>query len=183
MDIHSKIYQDLTRVLVTREEIAASIKKLGQQITNDYQGKDLVVVCILKGACIFFTDLIREIDLPLEIDFMVVSSYGDGTESSGRIKILKDLSVDIAGKDVLIVEDILDSGNTLSKIVEILNGRGANSLKIVSLLDKPARHVNVVPVEYTGFVIPDKFVVGYGLDYQEKHRNLPYVGQIEFTEE
>lgn len=169
---------------ITEEELKNRTKELAAQISEDYKGKELLMVSILKGAVVFLTDLMREVkDVDVRIDFMVVSSYGDGTESSGRIKILKDLSVDIAGKDVLIVEDILDSGNTLSKIVEILNGRGANSLKIVSLLDKPARHVNVVPVEYTGFVIPDKFVVGYGLDYQEKHRNLPYVGQIEFTEE
>jgi len=169
---------------ITEEELKNRTKELAAQISEDYKGKELLMVSILKGAVVFLTDLMREVkDVDVRIDFMVVSSYGDGTESSGRIKILKDLSVDIAGKDVLIVEDILDSGNTLSKIVEILNGRGVNSLKIVSLLDKPARHVNVVPVEYTGFVIPDKFVVGYGLDYQEKHRNLPYVGQIEFTEE
>lgn len=169
---------------ITEEELKTRTKELAAQISEDYKGKELLMVSILKGAVVFLTDLMREVkDVDVRIDFMVVSSYGDGTESSGRVKILKDLSVDIAGKDVLVVEDILDSGNTLSKIVEILNGRGVNSLKIVSLLDKPSRHVNVVPVEYTGFVIPDKFVVGYGLDYQEKHRNLPYVGQIEFTEE
>ena len=141
------------------------------------------MVSILKGAVVFLTDLMREVDLDVRIDFMVVSSYGNSTESSGAVKIVKDLSVDIAGKDVLIVEDILDSGNTLSKLIDILRARGANSLKIVSLLDKPSRHVQVVPIEYTGFTIPDKFVVGYGLDYQEKHRNLPYVGVIEFTED
>lgn len=170
---------------ITEQELKARIKELGAQISQDYQGKEVLMVSILKGAVVFLTDLMREVssDVDAQIDFMVVSSYGNGTDSSGTVKIVKDLSVDIAGKDVLIVEDILDSGNTLSKIVDILRGRGVNSLKIVSLLDKPARHTHVVPLEYTGFVIPDKFVVGYGLDYQEKHRNLPYVGVVEFTED
>ncbi len=168
---------------ITEEELKSRTKELAAQISADYKGKEVLLVSILKGAVVFLTDLMRELDLDVKIDFMVVSSYGDGTESSGRVKIVKDLSVDIAGKDVLIVEDILDSGNTLSKIVEILQSRGVNSLRIVSLLDKPARHTHVVPVEYTGFVIPDKFIVGYGLDYQEKHRNLPYVGVVEFTED
>ena len=170
---------------ITEQELKARIKELGAQISQDYQGKEVLMVSILKGAVVFLTDLMREVssDVDVQIDFMVVSSYGNGTDSSGTVKIVKDLSVDIAGKDVLIVEDILDSGNTLSKIVDILRGRGVNSLKIVSLLDKPARHTHVVPLEYTGFVIPDKFVVGYGLDYQEKHRNLPYVGVVEFTED
>lgn len=168
---------------ITEEELKARIKELAAQISEDYKGKEILMVSILKGAVVFLTDLMRAVDGDVTIDFMVVSSYGDGTESSGRVKIVKDLSVDIAGKDVLIVEDILDSGNTLSKVVEILQSRGVNSLKIVSLLDKPARHTHVVPVEYTGFVIPDKFVVGYGLDYGEKYRHLPYVGVVEFIEE
>lgn len=170
---------------ITEQELKARIKELAAQISEDYKGKQVLMVSILKGAVVFLTDLMREVssDLDVRIDFMVVSSYGEGTESSGMVKIVKDLSVDIAGKDVLIVEDILDSGNTLSKLVDVLRARGVNSLKIVSLLDKPARHTHVVPIEYTGFVIPDKFVVGYGLDYQEKHRNLPYVGVIEFTED
>ena len=168
---------------ITEEELKARIKELAAQISEDYKGKEVLMVSILKGAVVFLTDLMREVDLDVHIDFMVVSSYGNSTESSGAVKIVKDLSVDIAGKDVLIVEDILDSGNTLSKLIDILRARGANSLKIVSLLDKPSRHVQVVPIEYTGFTIPDKFVVGYGLDYQEKHRNLPYVGVVEFTED
>jgi hypoxanthine phosphoribosyltransferase len=168
---------------ITEEELKVRIKELAAQISEDYKGKEVLMVSILKGAVVFLTDLMREVDLDVCIDFMVVSSYGNSTESSGAVKIVKDLSVDIAGKDVLIVEDILDSGNTLSKLIDILRARGANSLKIVSLLDKPSRHVQVVPIEYTGFTIPDKFVVGYGLDYQEKHRNLPYVGVIEFTED
>ncbi len=170
---------------ITESELKARTQELADQISADYRGKEVLMISILKGAVVFLTDLMRAVsqDVSVGIDFMVVSSYGDSTESSGTVKIVKDLSVDIAGKDVLIVEDILDSGNTLSKIVEILKSRGVNSLKIVSLLDKPARHTHMVPVEYTGFVIPDKFVVGYGLDYGEKHRNLPYVGVIEFTED
>ena len=176
MDIHSKIYQDLTRVLVTREEIAASIKKLGQQITNDYQGKDLVVVCILKGACIFFTDLIREIDLPLTTEFMSVSSYGSGTSSTGVVRIVKDLDRNIEKKNVLIVEDIVDSGRTLSYLVSVLNQRHPSGIRIATLLDKPARRVVDLQVQYSCFNIPNAFVVGYGLDYDEKYRNLPDIG-------
>ncbi len=168
---------------ITEEELRRRIKELAAQITQDYAGKPLLMITILKGAVVFLTDLMREVDLDVRIDFMVVSSYGNGTETSGSVRILKDLSVDIAGKDVLIVEDILDSGNTLSAISEILRGRGVHSLKICSLLDKPSRRTSFVPLEYTGFVIPDKFVVGYGLDYQEKHRNLPYVGVVEFCED
>ena len=168
---------------ITEAELKERIQELAAQISEDYKGKQILMVSILKGAVVFLTDLMRAVDGDVQIDFMVISSYGDGTESSGAVRIVKDLSVDIAGKDVLIVEDILDSGNTLSKLTDILRARGANSLKIVTLLDKPARHVCVVPVEYTGFTIPDKFVVGYGLDYQEKHRNLPYIGVVEFTED
>lgn len=167
---------------ITEQELQCRIKELAAKISEDYKGKEVLMVSILKGAVVFLADLMRAVDLDVSIDFMVVSSYGDGTESSGRVKIKKDLSVDVAGKDVLIVEDILDSGNTLSKISDILRGRGVNSLKICSLLDKPSRRTSFVPLEYTGFVIPDKFVVGYGLDYQEKHRNLPYIGLVEFTE-
>lgn len=168
---------------ITEQEIRTRTKELAEQIKKDYEGKPLLLISILKGAVVFLTDLMRALETEdVTIDFMVVSSYGHGTESSGHVKITKDLSVDIAGKDVLIVEDILDSGNTLSTIIEILRGRGVNSLRICSLLDKPSRRTTVVPLEYTGFVIPDKFVVGYGLDYNEKHRNLPYIGVVEFTE-
>ena len=176
MDIHSKIYQDLTKVLVTREEIAGSIKELGRQITNDYKGRDLVVICILKGACIFFTDLIREIDLPLATEFMSVSSYGSGTSSTGVVRIVKDLDRNIENKDVLIVEDIVDSGRTLSYLVSVLNQRHPSSIRIATLLDKPARRVVDLQVQYSCFDIPDAFVVGYGLDYDEKYRNLPDIG-------
>lgn len=168
---------------ITEQEIRTRTKELAEQIKKDYEGKPILLISILKGAVVFLTDLMRALETEnVTIDFMVVSSYGHGTESSGHVKITKDLSVDIAGKDVLIVEDILDSGNTLSTIIEILRGRGVNSLRICSLLDKPSRRTTVVPLEYTGFVIPDKFVVGYGLDYNEKHRNLPYIGVVEFTE-
>lgn len=168
---------------ITEQEIRTRTKELAEQIKKDYEGKPILLISILKGAVVFLTDLMRALETEdVTIDFMVVSSYGHGIESSGHVKITKDLSVDIAGKDVLIVEDILDSGNTLSTIIEILRGRGVNSLRICSLLDKPSRRTTVVPLEYTGFVIPDKFVVGYGLDYNEKHRNLPYIGVVEFTE-
>ena len=168
---------------ITEQEIRTRTKELAEQIKKDYEGKPILLISILKGAVVFLTDLMRALETEdVTIDFMVVSSYGHGTESNGHDKITKDLSVDIAGKDVLIVEDILDSGNTLSTIIEILRGRGVNSLRICSLLDKPSRRTTVVPLEYTGFVIPDKFVVGYGLDYSEKHRNLPYIGVVEFTE-
>lgn len=169
---------------ITEEELRTRTKELAAQISEDYKGKEVLMVSILKGAVVFLTDLMRAVsdDVSVSIDFMVVSSYGAGTESSGKVKIVKDLSVDIAGKDVLIVEDILDSGNTLSKLTKILADRGANSLKIVSLFDKPSRHVAQVPLDYTGFVIPDEFIVGYGLDFDEKYRNLPYVGIVEFTE-
>lgn len=168
---------------ITEQEIRTRTKELAEQIKKDYEGKPILLISILKGAVVFLTDLMRALETEdVTIDFMVVSSYGHGTESSGHVKITKDLSVDIAGRDVLIVEDILDSGNTLSTIIEILRGRGVNSLRICSLLDKPSRRTTVVPLEYTGFVIPDKFVVGYGLDYNEKHRNLPYIGVVEFTE-
>ncbi len=176
MDTNSKIYEDLTRVLVTREQIAKSIRELGWKITRDYEGKNLVVVCILKGACIFFTDLIREIDLPLTTEFMSVSSYGSGTSSTGVVRIVKDLDRNIENKDVLIVEDIVDSGRTLSYLVSVLKQRHPSSICIATLLDKPARRVVDLEVQYSCFDIPDAFVVGYGLDYDEKYRNLPDIG-------
>lgn len=168
---------------ITEDEIKSRTKELAAQISQDYKGKQVLMISILKGAVVFHADLMRAVDLDVAIDFMVVSSYGDGTESSGKVNIVKDLSIDIAGRDVLIVEDILDSGNTLSAILEILRSRGVNSLKICALLDKPSRRKSFVPLDYTGFQIPDEFVVGYGLDYQEKHRNLPYIGLVEFIED
>ena len=170
--------KDIESVLVSEEQLKAKIAELGQQISKDYQGKDLLLVSILKGACVFLSDLMRAIDIPLSIDFMCVSSYGKGTMTQGRAKIIKDLDVDIAGKDVLIVEDILDSGVTLSHVMEILRSRKPASLKLCSLLEKPERNRVEVPLDYVGFIVPDEFVVGYGLDYAEKYRNLPYVGVL-----
>ena len=178
MEQNARIYQDLDRILVTKEEIDRKVKELGQQITADYAGKEPVLVCILKGAVMFFSDLIREIDLPRTADFMAISSYGSATKSSGVVRILKDLDKPINGKDVLIVEDIVDSGMTLSFLRENLLSRGAASLKIVTLLDKPERRRVPLNVDYFGFTIPDEFVVGYGLDYDEKYRNLPDIGVL-----
>ncbi len=178
MERDAKLYQDLTKVLVTREEIAKAVKELGQRITKDYAGKEPVLVGILKGAVVFYSDLIREIDLPLTTDFMALSSYGSATKSSGVVQVLKDLNRDITGRDVMIVEDIVDSGTTLSYLKKYLADRGANSIKIVTLLDKPARRRVELTADYYCFTIPDEFVVGYGLDYDEKYRNLPDIGVL-----
>ena len=179
MDKNYELYKDLDRVLITREEIAAKVRELGQQITRDYAGKKPVLVCILKGASMFFTDLIREIDLPLTLDFMAISSYGSATKTSGVVRILKDLDNDILGKDVIVVEDIVDTGVTLSYLTKILMQRGAKSLKIATLLDKPARRkIPDLKVDYMCFDIPDAFVVGYGLDYDQVYRNLPDIGVL-----
>ena len=169
---------------ITQEQLEQRVKELGAQIAADYKGKDLLLISILKGAVVFLTDLMRAIPLDsVAIDFMVVSSYGTGTSSTGNVRITKDLSVDIVGKDVLIVEDILDTGNTLSKVFPTLLTRNPSSLKICTLLDKPSRRISQVPLAYSGFTIPDEFVVGYGLDYSERYRNLPYIGLMEFTED
>ena len=178
MDTSARIYQDLDRILVTREQIAQAVKTLGQKITEDYQGRDLMMVCILKGASIFFTDLIREVDLPVSVGFMAVSSYGRGTSSTGVVRIMKDLDQNIEGKDVLIVEDIVDSGKTLNFLLQVLAQRHPASLSIATLLDKPARRVVDLTAKYFCFNIPDAFVVGYGLDYDEKYRNLPDIGVL-----
>ena len=177
MDQSAEIYQDLDRILVTREEIQAKVRELGQRIGKDYQGKSPVMICILKGACVFFSDLIREIPLPLTTDFMAISSYGSATKTSGVVRILKDLDKDILGKDVIIVEDIVDTGITLNYLMKILIQRGASSLRIAALLDKKGRRqVPDLKVDYCCFDIPDAFVVGYGLDYDQKYRNLPDIG-------
>lgn len=178
MENNRAMYNDLESILYTREELAAAVKKLGQKITQDYQGKKPVMVCILKGASVFFVDLIREIDLPLEIDFMIVSSYGASTKSSGEVKMVKDLDRSIMGRDVIIVEDIVDSGMTLSFLKRTLTSRGVASLRIATLLDKPARRRVSLEVDYSCFDIPDAFVVGYGLDYDEVYRNLPDIGVL-----
>ena len=177
MDGHEELYNDLECVLLTREEIAAKVQELGKQITRDYAGKKPVLVCILKGAAVFFADLIREISLPLTLDFMAISSYGSATKTSGVVRILKDLDNDILGQDVIVVEDIVDSGITLSYLTKILMQRGAKSLRIAALLDKPARRkVQDLTVDYSCFNIPDAFVVGYGLDFNQTYRNLPDIG-------
>ncbi|MBR3430290.1 MAG: hypoxanthine phosphoribosyltransferase [Clostridia bacterium] len=173
------MYKDLEKVLITKEEISLKVKELGRRISQDYAGKSPVMVCILKGAAVFFSDLIREIDLPLTLDFMAISSYGSATKTSGVVRILKDLDNDILGKDVIVVEDIVDSGITLNYLQKLLKQRGANSLRIATLLDKPARRkIPDLRIDYFCFDIPDAFVVGYGLDYDQKYRNLPDIGVL-----
>lgn len=169
---------DIDHVLVDEEQINAINKKLGEQISNDYKGKNLLLVSILKGAVVFLSDLMRNITIDCNIDFMVVSSYGSGTKTSGVVKIVKDLDLNLANYDVLIVEDILDSGLTLSYIVEMLKGRNPSSIKICTFLDKPDRRTADIKADYVGMAVPDEFVVGYGLDYNEKYRNLPFVGVL-----
>ncbi|MDD2431555.1 MAG: hypoxanthine phosphoribosyltransferase [Firmicutes bacterium] len=169
---------DLEKIIISQEQLENRVQELGKQLTKDYQDKQLIVIGILRGATIFLADLVREIDLQMEIDFMAVSSYGLATKSSGVVRIIKDLESTIAGRDVLIVEDIVDSGLTLKYIVENLQSRKPNSIEICTLLDKPARRVEGIDVKYNGFVIPDEFVVGYGLDYAERYRNLPYIGVL-----
>lgn len=166
-------------ILYTAEEISTRVTELGNQIAMEYAGKDLVVVGVLKGSCIFLADLIRAIDLKLAIDFMAVSSYKDGTISSGDVEILKDLTNPIRGKDVIICEDIVDTGLTLFRLLEILGSRGANSVKVATLLDKPEPRIKKdLKIDYCGFQIPNKFVVGYGLDAANRYRNLPFIGVV-----
>ncbi|MBQ6053638.1 MAG: hypoxanthine phosphoribosyltransferase [Clostridia bacterium] len=169
------------KVFLSEKEIKEKVAELGKQISEDYRGSDknLLVISILKGSVIFLSDLIRNIDIDLSIDFMVISSYGRSTSSKGNVKIIKDLDINISNYDLLIVEDILDSGYTLSKLLEILKVRKPKSLKICTLLDKPDRRVVNVDLDYCGFTVPDEFIVGYGLDYDEKYRNLPYIGILE----
>ena len=166
---------DVERVLITKEELKQKVKELATQINKDYAGKTPLFVCILKGSIFFFTDILREINIPVNMDFMVVSSYGSGSTSSGQLTIKKDLTIDICGKDVIIVEDIVDSGNTLFKLKKLLLERNPASVKIITLLDKPDRRVVDIQPDYCGFVIPDEFVIGYGLDYAEKYRTIPEV--------
>lgn len=167
------------RILIDEQTLKKRVQEMGKEITRDYQGKDLVLVGILKGAVIFMADLAKEIKLPLAMDFMAVSSYGRSTHSSGVVRILKDLDDEIEDKDVLIVEDIVDTGLTLSYLADNLLSRKPRSLKICCFLDKPSRRESKVKVDYVGFDIPDEFVVGYGLDYAEKYRNLPYIGVLD----
>lgn len=176
----ANVHEDVERILVTEEELKEINRCLGARITKDYAGKKLFIVGILKGSIYFMTDLTRHIDLPLEIDFLGVSSYGSSTRSSGQVKIVKDLDKSIEGYDVLLIEDILDTGRTLSYVSEMLQSRKANSIAVCTLLDKPERRapdVDLVP-EYVGCDVPNEFVVGYGLDYDQKYRNLPYIGVL-----
>ena len=167
---------DIKEVLFTEEQLRQKVRELGAQITVDYQGKYPLIVSVLKGSYVFMADLTRCIDVPCQVDFMVVSSYGAGTKTSGEVQIIKDLENSIDGRDLIIVEDILDSGVTLSYLMKVLNARGANSIRLCTLLSKPDRRKVEVPIDYLGFEIPDEFVVGYGLDFAEKYRNLPYIG-------
>lgn len=168
------------KVLLSEEEVDARIQAIGEQISKDYEGKQVHLICVLKGGSFFMCELAKRITVPVSLDFMSVSSYGSETKSSGVVKIVKDLDEPILGKDVLVVEDIVDSGRTLSYLMEMLRDRGPKSLRLCTLLDKPERRVIDVNVDYTGFQIPDKFVVGYGLDYDQRYRNLPYIGVVSF---
>ena len=172
------MHPDVDRVLFSKEDIADMVKRMGAQISKDYEGKDLVLIAVLRGAVVFMGDLMRAIDCPLAIDFMAVSSYGDGAKSSGIVRIVKDLDIDIKGRDVLIVEDILDSGNTLYFLKNYFLTKGARSVTVVTLLDKPARRVKPITADLAGFEVPDEFVVGYGLDYAQQYRNMPYIGVL-----
>lgn len=176
--MHS-MHQDIDHILVSEEALQAKVAELGAQISADYEGKDLLLVSILKGAVVFMADLMRAVSIPCGIDFMVVSSYGGAnTSSTGLVKIIKDLDQDLSGKDVLIVEDILDTGITLSHLMPMLQMRKPNSLRLCTILSKPSRRKADIEPDYCGFEVPDEFVVGYGLDYDEKYRNLPYVGVL-----
>ena len=169
---------DIKNVLVSEEELKEIVKELGAKITEDYKGKNLFIITVLKGAVVFLADLMRAIECPCEIEFMVTSSYGSGSVSSGNVKIVKDIDVPLEDKDVLIVEDILDSGLTLSFLMDLLKNRNPKSIEICTLLDKPSRRVAEIEAKYTGRQIPDEFVVGYGLDYAESYRNLPFIGVL-----
>ena len=178
MNNRQNLMEDIDHILISKEEIEQAVKRIGEKINADYHGKEPVFICILKGASVFFTDLICQVQLPIAIDFMAISSYGKSTKTSGVVRILKDLDHDIQGKDVIVVEDIVDSGLTLTYIKKTLTQRGASSIRIATLLDKPERRQTELSVEYKGFVIPNEFVVGYGLDYNELYRNLPEIGVL-----
>ena len=172
------LQQDIQRTLFSQEEIDRRLDELAAEINRDYAGKEPMLISVLRGSFVFMADLTRKITLPCTVDFMAVSSYRKGTTSSGQVQITKDLSDDIEGKDILVVEDILDSGNTLSYLMKLLQARHPASIRLCTLLDKPERRVVPVQADYVGFTIPDEFVVGYGLDYAEKYRNLPYIGVL-----
>lgn len=169
---------DIDHVLFSEEQLKTRVAEISAQIDKDYEGKEPLLISILRGSFVFMADLVRQIHVPCTVDFMAVSSYGSGTVSSGQVKIVKDLSETIEGKDVIVVEDILDSGNTLSYLLKLLEARRPASIRLCTLLDKPERRTKPVEVQYSGFTIPDEFVVGYGLDYDERYRNLPYIGVL-----
>ena len=170
--------KDIDHILFSEEQLKARVREIAGQIDRDFAGKEPMLISVLRGSFIFMADLMRSITLPCTVDFMAVSSYGAGTTSSGQVKITKDLSESIEGRDIIVVEDILDSGNTLSYLLQILQARHPASMKLCTLLDKPDRRIKPVHVDYSGFSIPDEFVVGYGLDFAEKYRNLPYIGVL-----
>lgn len=170
------------KVLISEKEVDARIRELGEKISKEYEGKQIHLICVLKGGVFFMCELAKRITVPVSMDFMCVGSYGDGTKSSGVVRLAKDLDESIENKEVLIVEDIIDSGNTLYYLMDVLRQRKPASLRLCTLLDKPDRRVKDVHVDWTGFEIPDEFVVGYGLDYAQKYRNLPYIGVVEVVE-
>ncbi len=170
---------DKISVMIPEEEIDKRVREMAAQISKEFEGESVHLICILKGSVMFMADLAKRITIPVTMDFMKVSSYGDGTKSSGIVRISKDTDEGLEGKNVIVIEDIIDSGRTLAYLLEVLAQRGPKSLKLCTLLDKPSRRVKEVPVDYTGFVIEDKFVVGYGLDYAQKYRNLPFIGLVE----
>ena len=172
------IEKDVAEILIGTEELQAKVTELGRQISEDYRGRNPLLICLLRGAVVFLSDLIRAIDIPLEMDFMAISSYGDSTESSGVVRLMMDLKSNITGRNVLIVEDIVDTGRTLAYILDNLRTRRPADIKVCALLSKPSRREAQVEVDYLGFEIPDKFVVGYGLDYAENYRNLPFIGVL-----
>ena len=179
-ETEDKVMADRIRVLLTEEEVDRRINEMAAEISEEYEGRQIHLICILKGGVFFTCELAKRLTVPVSLDFMSVSSYGAGTESSGVVRILKDLDEPLAGKDVLIVEDIIDSGRTLAYLIEVLKQRGPKSIRLCTLLDKPERRVKKqVKVDYTCFTIPDEFGVGYGLDYDQKYRNLPYIGGVE----
>jgi hypoxanthine phosphoribosyltransferase len=168
--------EDIAEIIISEQELQRAVKKLAIQISNDYQGRQPLLIGVLKGSVVFLADLIRHIDLPLEIDFLGITSYGSSAKSSGVVKITKDCRIDLSGKDVILVEDIIDTGNSVEYILELLHQKGAKSLKLCVLLDKAEAHTKDIKVDYRGLMVPNEFLVGYGLDYNEKYRNLPYIG-------
>jgi hypoxanthine phosphoribosyltransferase len=172
------VENDISELLFSEAQLKQRIAELGQQLSNDFDGKNPLIICVLKGAFIFMSDLIRNMTIPLQIDFMAVSSYGAASKSSGVVKINKDLDVPVEGRDLIIVEDITDSGLTLQFLQDVLRRKNANSITVVALFDKPSRRKVDIKADYVGFLLPDEFIVGYGLDYAEKYRNLPYVGVL-----